>query len=477
VADADRGRAGWWPGKARTGIPDGGPETAPTLIWRGKPAAAYPGGRAMIEALPLHPDRDLLAGELHARPPQPLATPVTISRLAQLGTPGGDRGAAVAHLALLCRRYGVTPPAPGADYVLADFGRFTLRYERHTEFDGWTFLRPAPDAAADPFAETAIEAVPRDWLAGLPGRTLVACHIAVLRGARPVPPAESPPPPGCFAPDNIAGSSLTGGAATAWTDFRLGPDGFTRLLLQDHGMSAALAGRLAQALWEIETYRLLALLALPQARACSAELARASAGLAALAARLPGLEQLDAERGALEELTDLATTIERLAAETTDRFSASRAYHALVNRRLQSLREERLPGLPTLTEYLERRLDPAVATVEATGTRIANLSVRCGRAVDLLRARVAVAQEAQTQKLLGAMAETGRAQLRLQETVEGLSVAGISYYVLSLAGYALKPLPWAGLPVTPEAVMALLVPAIAALVWVRMRRRRRAAER
>jgi uncharacterized membrane-anchored protein len=136
------------------------------------------------------------------------------------------------------------------------------------------------------------------------------------------------------------------------------------------------------------------------------------------------------------------------------------------------LREERLRGLPTLAEYLERRLDPAMATVEATGARIAALSTRCARAVDLLRARVAVAQEAQSQKLLEAMAETSRAQLRLQQTVEGLSVAGISYYVLSLAGYALKPLPWVG-GFRPETAIALLVPVVVALVWLRVRRMRR----
>ncbi len=423
----------------------------------------------MIQNLPAHPDRDLLAGELHARPPLPLLTPAAISRLALLREPGGDRGAAVAHLEALCRRYGVTPPAPGADFVLAEFGRFTLRYERHTEFDGWTFLRPASEPRpADPFAETAIEAVPTDWLAALPGRTVVAAHLAVV----PMAGEEQAPPPGCFVTDNLAGAGIAAGAATAWTDFRPGADGFTRILVGDHGMGPALAGRIAQALWEVETYRLLALLALPQARALSPELGRASASLAAIAARLPGLRELDAERGALEELTGLATVIERLAAETADRFSASRAYHTLVGRRLGSLREVRLGATPTLAEYLERRLDPAIATVEATGARIATLSTRCARAVDLLRAQVAVAQEAQTQKLLGAMASTGRAQLRLQETVEGLSVAGISYYVLSLAGYAIKPVEFGGW-LTGEAILAALVPVVAGLVWVQTRRRRR----
>jgi uncharacterized membrane-anchored protein len=422
----------------------------------------------MIRDLPLHPDRDLLAGELHARPPLPLATPVTISRLACLHDPGARRDAAVDHLATLCKRYGVTPPAPGADFVLADFGRFSLRYERHTEFDGWTFYRPGPEAGApDPFQDTAIQAVPTDWLQTLPGKTLVAAHLAVVRTEG----EDEPPPPGCFVPDNLAGSSLSAGAATAWTDFRLGPDGFTRLLLHDHGMTPALAGRLAQALWEIETYRMLALVALPAARAASGELGHASERLAAIAARLPRLEKLEEERDALEELSDLATGIEQQAAATADRFSAARAYHALVGRRLQILREQRLHGLPTLAEYLERRLDPAMSTVEATGRRIALLSTRTGRAVDLLRARVAVAQEAQTQKLLAAMAETGRAQLRLQETVEGLSVAAISYYVLSLAGYAIKPFEFGGW-LKGEMILSALVPVAVAFVWIRMRRRR-----
>lgn len=421
----------------------------------------------MIASIARHPARDALAGELHARPPLPIAAPSTISRLAMLREPGADRMAAVSHLGALCLRYGVTPPAAGADFAYVDLGAFALRYERHTEFDGWTFLREG--MASDPFARTALEVVPKDWLAGLPGRALVAAHVAIERF---VDPRESQEPPACFVPEHLAGSSLWSGAATAWTDFRPGPDGFSRILLRAHAISPALTGRIAQAMWEIETYRMLALLGLPQARACAPALGKSSEDLAAIAARLPGLDTHEAERRALAELAALATAIERMAAETADRFGASRAYHVLVGRRLAMLREERLRGLPTLAEYLERRLDPAMATVEATGARIAALSTRCARAVDLLRARVAVAQEAQSQKLLEAMAETSRAQLRLQQTVEGLSVAGISYYVLSLAGYALKPLPWAG-GLRLETVVALLVPVVVALVWLRMRRTRR----
>ncbi|MFM8989101.1 MAG: DUF3422 family protein, partial [Alphaproteobacteria bacterium] len=357
----------------------------------------------MAAAIPLHPDRDALAGELRARPPLPIAAPSTISRLAMLRDAGADRMAATTHLGALCLRYGVTPPAAGADFAYVDFGAFALRYERHTEFDGWTFLREG--MASDPFARTALDVVPQDWLAGLPGRALVAAHVAVEKF---VDPRESQEPPACFVPEHLAGSSLWSGAATAWTDFRPGPDGFSRILLRAHAISPALTGRIAQAMWEIETYRMLALLGLPQARACSPELARASADLSAIAARLPGLDTHEAERGALGELAALATTIERRAAETAERFGASHAYHVLVGRRLAMLREERLRGQPTHAENHQRRLDPAMATVEAAGARIAALSTRCGRAVDLLRARVAVAQEAQSQKLLEAVAETSR---------------------------------------------------------------------
>ena len=82
----------------------------------------------------------------------------------------------------------------------------------------------------------------------------------------------------------------------------------------------------------------------------------------------------------------LGREFERANAGTAERFSASAAYHRLVRHRLAELAEAPLPGLPTLSRFLERRLDPAMATVAATGTRIASPSLRAARLVDLLRA-------------------------------------------------------------------------------------------
>jgi uncharacterized membrane-anchored protein len=257
-----------------------------------------------------------------------------------------------------------------------------------------------------------------------------------------------------------------------FTDFRLHPDGFTRILLTGQP-NPVQAGRLAQALWEIETYRAMALLALPAARGVAPQLATASAQIARISGELSDLDDLDDERAALEELTQIAGEIERASAATAERFSASAAYHRLVLRRLSELGEVPLHGVPTLSRFLDRRMEPAMATVSATGARIAALSVRAGRLVDLLRARVAVAQEAQAEKQLKTLAETGRAQLRLQQTVEGLSVAAITYYMLTVIGYLIKPLPWwPRLGTDAEGVIAILVPVVAGLVWWNLRKSR-----
>lgn len=411
---------------------------------------------------PTHPARESLVGELHARPAIPIHGPARLSRLAMLAP---DRAAEEAHLAALCARHGVQPPAPGAAWFLADFGAFRLRFERHTEFTGWNFVADGADPAK-PFENPALAALPPEWLATLPGQAIAAMHITLVDTA----------PELCgFAGDSLSGAAVAGGEAMVFTDFRLHADGATHILVAEHP-SPMVAGRLAQTLWEIETYRALALLALPAARAVGPGLASASEQLTRLSERLAALETLDAEREALEELTQIGGEIERANAATAERFSASAAYHRLVLRRLSELGETPLVGLPTLTRFLDRRMEPAMATVSATGARISALSVRTARLVDLLRARVAVTQEAQAEQQLATLAGTGRAQLRLQQTVEGLSVAGITYYLLTVVGYLLKPLPWETYGTKVETIIAVLVPLVAAIVWLRLRKRRLESE-
>jgi len=409
-------------------------------------------------SFPTHPARESLVGELHARPAIPILGPARLSRLAMLAP---DRAAEDAHLTALCARHGVQPPAPGASWFLADFGAFRLRFERHTEFTGWNFVADGADAAR-PFESPALAALPPEWLANLPGQAIAAIHITLV---------DTTPELCGFAGDSLSGASVSEGEATVFTDFRLHGDGTTHILVAGQP-SPLVAGRLAQILWEIETYRAVALLALPAARAVGPGLASASEQLTRLSERLTSLETLESERKALEELTQIGGEIERANAATAERFSASAAYHRLVLRRLSELGETSLAGLPTLTRFLDRRMEPAMATVTATGARISALSLRTARLVDLLRARVAVTQEAQAEAQLATLAGTGRAQLRLQQTVEGLSVAGITYYLLTVVGYLLKPLPWEVFGTRAEIIIAVLVPLVAALVWLNLRKRR-----
>jgi uncharacterized membrane-anchored protein len=127
----------------------------------------------------------------------------------------------------------------------------------------------------------------------------------------------------------------------------------------------------------------------------------------------------------------------------------------------------------TIAEFMERRLAPALRTCAATAERLDAIAARLQRAGDLLRSRVDIALEAQNQALLASMDRRARIQLRLQATVEGLSVAAISYYVVGLIGYAAKALEKGGVPVHPELATGLAIPIVLVAVWALVRRVRR----
>ncbi len=129
--------------------------------------------------------------------------------------------------------------------------------------------------------------------------------------------------------------------------------------------------------------------------------------------------------------------------------------------------------MPTIAEFLERRFGPAMATCKAVWLRHEQIAARVARAVDLLHTRVSIAQEADTARLLRGMDRTARNQLRLQHAVEGLSVAAISYYVLSLSGVALRSVHAAHFIADPDLIEGLLILPVILTVMCIMRRTRR----
>jgi uncharacterized membrane-anchored protein len=422
-----------------------------------------------------HPARVPLAAELHSRPFLRLDAPQAVTHLAvcHSGTDGPPQ-AHVQHrlLAALCEHFGVGAPGPGSNHFFHDFGSFCLKWECHTEFATYTIAAPlAPDLPLhEAFAHMPLAFLPGAWLAQLGGRLMAAAHVALVRRD-----ADASSLPAVFERSQLAGSSVMQGAEL-WTDFAIQADGFSRFVLRDLGMRDLQGGRLVQRVLEIETYRMMALLGLPAARTVAMELDRIEAELAALAGAMVATDMANADAGAdgegrlLEQITRLAARLEKLILDNGYRFSASKAYFSIVHARIEELREVRIEGTPTVEEFMDRRLAPAMHTCEATNARQDALGRRIADTNDLLRTRVGIVQEMQNSRILESMNARAAQQLRLQLAVEGLSIAAISYYVVGLLGYAGKAAKAAGLPINPDIALGLLVPLVAGVVWVAQRR-------
>jgi uncharacterized membrane-anchored protein len=420
-----------------------------------------------------HAQRVPLAAEIHSRPFLRLEAPEAITHLAvyrasEAGARSGHAPGQHALLAQLCGHFGVAAPNVTANHFYHDFGRFRLKWECHTEFATYTFTsRLGPRLKlADAFAQAPLAHLPQAWIVGLHGRVMAAAHVVLERGAADPAGLQQ-----VFEGSMLVGSRVMQGGE-AWTDFAIQSDGFSRFVLRDVDMRAQQAGRLAQRMLEIETYRMMALLGLPAARAVAAALDAIEAELATLAAAMVDAESR-AEAGdqaLLEQITRLAARLEKLSLDNGYRFSASKAYHRLVKARIDELRETRIEGVPTVEEFMDRRLTPAMNTCEATAARLEALGRRIANVNDLLRTRVSIVQEAQNRQILQSMDRRAAQQLRLQQAVEGLSVAAISYYVIGLLGYAGKAAKALGLPVNPDLATGALVPLVAGAVWLGLRR-------
>ncbi|MEY2781040.1 MAG: hypothetical protein RL307_744 [Pseudomonadota bacterium] len=413
-----------------------------------------------------HELRTLLHNEVHARPPEPLSTRVAVTHVVMLADET-ERQQSRVHLAQLMSDHHLAPPADGAAHVRADFGSFRLRWETHTEFVSWTFMRPmAPEELAPNAASSAVQAVPQAWLRALPGLGMVRLHVWIM----PEPAdAARLAVNSLLREDTLVSCRVANGLAEVHTDFQVHPDGHARMLLIHEPISERRLGRLVQQLCEIETYRLMALLALPTARAAVPLLARAEKELAELALAIQTAQRHE-ETHLLERLTRLASELEGQYAAQHSRFSASRAYFQLVDQRVSDIHESSIAGSQTMGEFLLRRISPARNTCESVSQRQIALSERVSRMSNLLRTRVDVEQERSSQELLQAMNRRQGLQLKLQSTVEGLSVAAISYYIVGLVKYMALGFESKGWIHDAEWLAAWFVPVVAGLVWWFMRR-------
>lgn len=422
-----------------------------------------------------HPLRRALAEEVHARPYGLLSAPCRVTYLVALSGEGqvhADRD----HVAKLCQHFNVAGPDADASHFSGDLGPVRFKWERHTEFSAYTVYQDG--AFDDPFSQAALDQVPDDWAQGLPGEVLAAVNLALE--PNDTVPRSFDDLAALFSDNTVTGSGMRGGQALVWTDFRLHDDGYSRILIRDIDMNQRQAGRLVQRLLEIAGYRLAAMLSFPLARAALPQLSDMEECLSSLITRMADTEKVEDERAVLRQLSELSADVEGLAARTAYRFDATAAYYNLVQRRIEELREVRLEdvnevrGLQPTGEFVNRRLRPAMETVTSVAARRETLARRIARASDLLRTRVDVALEEQNRDLLTSMNRRAQLQLRLQETVEGLSVVAISYYLTGLVYYVLKSAKAAGVAIDPDLAAGFSLPVVIALVWLGVRRLRRA---
>ena len=414
-----------------------------------------------------HPQRAALHNEIHARPPEAMNTPLAISHVVMV-CDAAQREASRAHVTALLRDHHLPLPDASTTHLRMDLGPFRIRWELHTEFVSWTFMRALPtDAVGTHEPAPAIDAVPQEWLSALPGQCLTSLHIWALPATRTS--GSSPLIKEVLHEDTLVASSVAGGFGEVYTDFAIHADGFSRILLFAGDMTPRRLGRLVQRLLEIETYRMAALLGLPAAREASAVLASAERELAELAEAIRSATRND-EPLLLDRLTKLAGQVESQHASTHSRFSASAAYFELVDKRIDDIAEARLVGMQTIREFMDRRLSPARSTCEWATRRQDALSQRVSRISSLLRTRVEIEQQQSSQALLATMNQRQDLQLKLQATVEGLSVAAITYYIVGLVSYLAKGAHSLGWPYSGETTSALAVPVVALIVWWSLRR-------
>lgn len=435
-----------------------------------------------------HPSRILLHEEVHARPPIPLwPNERVISQSFILDAQ--SRQKQINWMRKLSEALGVSHSGDDHSFMTLELApepeRVLLKWELHGEFATIAVITHNKKKVAEPLLKSRLEnerdldllfknlGCPTISEAGgqrISALDIVFEHRQLFADAQEVS--------AIFNGNTVLGSFiLSGKKAQLWTDLQLDEDGFISFFVPHDVLGSRQLGRVARALAEAETYRMVAMMSFPVAKSLSLPLREAESELAALSQKI---SQLQAESGTdtekdgtfLGNLSQLASRTEQWISGYGLRFTASEAYSQLLSKNLLELNESSITGVQTLSEFMDRRFQPAMGTCIWTQRRLRELSDRIARATQTLRTRIDFVNEQQTQKLLASMDQRAKLQLRLQETVESLSVLVLTYYAVSLLAYMAKGGKEAGLSIHPEITAAIAAPIIA-IIFIAINRYRR----
>lgn len=419
------------------------------------------------EAPEPQPLRHRVVSELHARPFPTVPAPATVHFIALRPETWTETEPQrqVDLLRELARRTGVgAGPPDGAlpSQWSGRLGRWTLKWERHTEFS--TFLAWVTDADGD--VATPFDP---DWLAESGSEVIASNRLLIARSddddeirSRAL---------SLLSNETLAMSRMLEDAVVVAGDFSLdAEERMTFAIFPRRDCGDQRIGRVVQRVCELETYRAMAMLGFLRARDLSGDLTAIEGEIGAISAAMVSRDSNPQE--ALDSLLALAGRIEDILARAEFRFAATRAYRDIVADRVSVLRESRFEGRQTFAEFMSRRFDPAMRTVASTERRLERLSERARRIGELLRTRVEVERSQENRALLASMDRRSDQALKLQHTVEGLSVVAISYYATGLLLYVVAPFA-AEAGVSRAWTAAALSPLVVLMSWLLLRRLRR----
>ena len=415
-----------------------------------------------------HPQRQTLIDELHARPFFDFEGEGRFIRFIYLV--GTSDTALIFHVNDWLDSQERMPIDGAEKFRREDFGSFVFRLERHTEFVTIGLIvrdknnrRTGLTGAAFSLSENS--QLPFAMIAAMPTPLFHAIWLEIGKTPpRPVLPEEVAKMLGSR---TAASNSISDGDGEVHCSFDSDEEGFSRMILFSRALGAERKGRQVLRMIELETYRMLALLGLPVVRNNMGRLHKIETQLAQVTQRMTAQingASKDVE-ALLPELSSLAAEIEEMSANISYRLSATKAYQDIFLARLERLNTRRLDRHQGLSGFLDRRMMPALKTCDAFEERLDGLSARISRAGSLLRTQTEIQIQEQNRNLLASMDRRAQAQLRLQQTVEGLSVIAGTYYGVGLVGYLVKLLPDSHLPADISILQAASLPVIASLIW------------